>query len=102
VQEYKDRLITGVFTRQLAWSGVSDNIIGDALRSRFGRVRITITPHSCTPIHNRFTMEEIVMKGKKEINVVGKRKRLSKHLEQVNLYAAGIDIGSQMHFVAVP
>jgi len=47
-------------------------------------------------------MEEIVMKGKKEINAVGKRKRLSKHLEQVNLYAAGIDIGSQMHYVAVP
>lgn len=30
------------------------------------------------------------------------RKRLTKHLEQINLYAAGIDIGSQMHYVAVP
>lgn len=30
------------------------------------------------------------------------RKRLSKHLEQINLYAAGIDIGSEMHYVAVP
>ena len=29
------------------------------------------------------------------------RKRLSKHLEQVNLYAAGIDIGSEEHYVAV-
>ena len=30
------------------------------------------------------------------------RKRLSKHLEQINLYAAGIDIGSESHYVAVP
>ena len=29
-------------------------------------------------------------------------KRLSKLLEQVNLYAAGIDVGSTEHFVAVP
>ena len=28
--------------------------------------------------------------------------RLTKHLEQINLYAAGIDIGSETHFVAVP
>jgi len=27
--------------------------------------------------------------------------RLNKHLEQVNLYAAGIDVGSQEHYVAV-
>ena len=31
-----------------------------------------------------------------------KAKRISKHLEQVNLYAAGIDIGSTSHYVAVP
>jgi len=31
-----------------------------------------------------------------------KKKRIRKHLEQVNLFAAGIDIGSQSHFVAVP
>ena len=30
------------------------------------------------------------------------RQRLSKHLEQINLYAAGIDIGSESHYVAVP
>ena len=30
------------------------------------------------------------------------KKRLQEHLEQVNLYAAGIDIGSTSHFVAVP
>lgn len=28
--------------------------------------------------------------------------RLGKHLEQVNLYAAGIDIGSLSHYVAIP
>ncbi len=30
------------------------------------------------------------------------KKRLQDHLKQVNLYAAGIDIGSTSHFVAVP
>lgn len=30
------------------------------------------------------------------------RKRLKSHLEQVNLYAAGIDIGAEAHYVAVP
>jgi len=31
-----------------------------------------------------------------------KRERISKHPEQVNLFAAGIDIGSQSHYVSVP
>ncbi len=31
-----------------------------------------------------------------------KQKRISTHLEWVNLFAAGIDIGSQSHYVAVP
>ncbi len=31
-----------------------------------------------------------------------RKKRISGHLEQVNLYAAGIDIGSTSHYVAVP
>lgn len=31
-----------------------------------------------------------------------KKKRISHHLEQVNLFAAGIDIGSHSHYVAVP
>jgi len=30
------------------------------------------------------------------------KKRISKHLEQVNLFAAGIDIGSKSHYVSVP
>jgi len=37
------------------------------------------------------------MKDKKKL-----KKRLAMHLEQINLFAAGIDIGSQEHFVAVP
>jgi transposase len=32
----------------------------------------------------------------------GKRMKLPKHLQHINLYAAGIDVGSQSHFVAVP
>ena len=31
-----------------------------------------------------------------------KKRRISQHLEQVNLYAAGIDIGSTSHYVSVP
>ena len=29
------------------------------------------------------------------------QKRLTKHLEQVNLYAAGVDVGSESHYVAI-
>jgi len=32
----------------------------------------------------------------------GKRMKLPKHLQHINLYAAGIDVGSRSHFVAVP
>ena len=38
------------------------------------------------------------LKKKTKIN----EKRIQKHLEQINLYAAGIDIGSHEHYVAVP
>jgi len=31
-----------------------------------------------------------------------KRRKLPKHLEHINQYAAGIDIGSRSHFVAIP
>ena len=31
-----------------------------------------------------------------------KQKRINAHLERVNLFAAGIDIGSQSHYVAIP
>lgn len=39
---------------------------------------------------------------KKQINPKRKDKRINGHLEQINLYAAGIDIGSTSHYVAVP
>jgi transposase len=41
------------------------------------------------------------MKNKEQSQQI-KNKRISKHLEQVNLFAAGIDIGSQSHYVSVP
>ena len=41
------------------------------------------------------------MKGKKN-SAKNHIKRVQQHLEQVNLYAAGIDIGSREHYVAVP
>jgi hypothetical protein len=46
-------------------------------------------------------MGEYKMKGKKNSTKIHK-KRLQQHLEQINLYAAGIDIGSREHYVAVP
>jgi transposase len=45
-------------------------------------------------------MEGYAMKNK--LSTDRARKRLTKHLEQINLYAAGIDIGSESHYVAVP
>lgn len=38
----------------------------------------------------------------KKDNTKSLKKRLPAHLQQINLNAAGIDIGSQSHFVAVP
>tara|TARA_R110001583_G_C5610319_1_gene405269 strand:- start:792 stop:1424 length:633 start_codon:yes stop_codon:yes gene_type:complete len=46
-------------------------------------------------------MGEYKMKGKKN-SAKNHIKRVQQHLEQVNLYAAGIDIGSREHYVAVP
>ena len=45
-------------------------------------------------------MKDVAMKLKKSSK--NKAKRIKKHLEQINLYAAGIDIGSREHFVSVP
>jgi len=46
-------------------------------------------------------MGEYKMKGKKN-SAKNHIKRVQQHLEHVNLYAAGIDIGSREHYVAVP
>ena len=43
----------------------------------------------------------ISMKGNKRHRKM-KQRRISSHLEQINLFAAGIDIGSHSHYVAVP
>lgn len=40
-------------------------------------------------------------KPRKRVTDQQAKARLTKHLEQVNLYAAGIDVGSQEHYVAV-
>lgn len=45
-------------------------------------------------------MGDFSMKLKK--NTKTNKKRIQKHLEQINLFAAGIDIGSHEHYVAVP
>jgi transposase len=42
------------------------------------------------------------MKRKKMTKKARRAHRIRSHLEQVNLFAAGIDIGSRSHFVAVP
>lgn len=39
---------------------------------------------------------------RKEVNAARAEQRVKGHLEHVNLYAAGIDIGSHSHYVAVP
>ncbi|MFC1602920.1 IS110 family transposase [Pseudomonadota bacterium] len=41
-------------------------------------------------------------KSSKKISPQKAKARLGKHLEQINLYAAGIDIGALAHYVAVP
>jgi len=46
-------------------------------------------------------MEFIEMKKNRNSRSISKN-RVQGHLEQVNLYAAGIDIGSNSHYVAVP
>ena len=53
--------------------------------------------NSTTQSAENHLMEAKIMKRKAR-----NRKRLQEHLEQVNLYAAGIDIGSTSHYVAVP
>ena len=45
-----------------------------------------------------YEQEVIIVKTQKQ----RKQNRISRHLERVNLYAAGIDIGSSSHYVAVP
>lgn len=45
-------------------------------------------------------MEDFSVKLKKKTKT--NKKRIQKHLEQINLFAAGIDIGSHEHYVAVP
>lgn len=52
-----------------------------------------------------FQFQEVLIMPRKSTKKVPPKKakaRLGKHLEQINLYAAGIDIGAHEHYVAVP
>jgi transposase len=65
--------------------------------SRSEESRISTAPLSGLPI----TISEAdVIKQEKPLKK--KLVRLPKHLEHINAYAAGIDVGSRSHFVAVP
>jgi len=54
------------------------------------------------PVCFTYYLIRVSMMKNKEESQQRKNKRISKHLEQVNLFAAGIDIGSQSHYVSVP
>jgi len=54
------------------------------------------------PVCFTYHLIMVSMMKNKEESQQRKNKRISKHLEQVNLFAAGIDIGSHSHYVSVP
>lgn len=82
--------------------GCSENINGDAFRrSRLGECSL----ESSLPWGSTIAiMEEVVVAGKrKPRRSTGRRKQeLPKSLKRVHLDAAGIDVGSSEHYVAVP
>jgi transposase len=84
--------------RYSAWAQISDPIIGDAQAIPFRRMHF----FGLSEISDIFllNLRETIMKNKQLSE--RKRKRVQKHLEQINLFAAGIDIGSREHYVAVP
>jgi transposase len=90
-------------------TGVYDNIIGEVrLYYPVWKIVADSTP---APQHiilqlswekndmNKYTSKE---PGQSKIKRVGSKAGLPKHLEHINTMAAGIDIGSKSHFVAVP
>jgi len=54
------------------------------------------------PVCFTYHLIMVSMMKNKEESQQRKNKRISKHLEQVNLFAAGIDIGFHSHYVSVP
>ena len=90
-------------------TGVYDNIIGEVrLYYPVWKIVADSTP---APQHiilqlswekndmNKYTPRE---PNQSKIKRVGSKAGLPKHLEHINTMAAGIDIGSKSHFVAVP
>jgi len=92
--------------------GFSDNIIGETqiiALSRLGDSSLNLTPAPRTYHSLQSSIGENDMRnGTKKTYSKSKKKRsqnlvnLPKHLEHINQMAAGIDIGSKSHFVAVP
>jgi transposase len=78
--------------------GISGYVIGEALAIPFKREPIFDIPYF--PASPTIFMEAGTVAKPKQ---TGKRTmKLPKHLQRLNLNAAGIDIGSKSHFVAVP
>jgi len=77
---------------------MSGDVIGEALAIPFKREPyIDIPTISACPI---LWQEGIIVGRPKQLD--RKTMQLPKHLQRLNLNAAGIDIGSKSHFVAVP
>jgi transposase len=84
----------GAWSRQVAATSlVKPNAIP------FGRLHFIDTAYS-EHIANKITMGISIMKIKKKSKI--KNNKLPLHLQHININAAGIDIGSESHFVAVP
>lgn len=84
-------------TRKGAWSkqmAATSLVKPEAIP--FGKLHFIDTAYS-EHIANEITVESI-MKNKKK----SKNNKLPSHLQHININAAGIDIGSENHFVAVP
>ena len=90
-------------------TGVYDNIIGE-VRLYYPAWKI-VADSTPAPQHitlllqiGKNDMTKITTKRVKQskINKLMKRVALPKHLQHINKMAAGIDIGSKSHFVAVP
>lgn len=86
-------------------TGVGGDIIGEVSRilSRLGDGQIYVTPDHkhITSLHHSMRKIDMSKQNKIAQQSSSSRKRLTR-LEQIDWDAAGIDIGSKSHFVAVP
>jgi hypothetical protein len=92
--------------------GFCDNIIGEVYNntlSRLGDSRLfePLLPRAYHPSHSKLgknAMRKDTQNRKRKSKKISRKAQLKlpKHLEHINKMAAGIDIGSTSHFVAVP